>query len=269
MSNSIINYILTNTGNLISSGIFCILGVVLGILCTPKDPNPARNSGLSINQTQILIQQIVIKQQVSQKIGQPKPNQDSNNNSDLSVFIVGALIVAALYSKYHVLIINVFTGLIFMSLASIITISIILHRNNNLDNLNKWWIALMLIIVVIDFIALILMSKQDVAISGDLFLVLKVLYYVLGFVLIIIPNIFTFLLTIHLFALNTFLVRKGKISYFMYRKTRFFSTSPMVLSSVLIIFSLLSLLFSSGIAYNFIKAHNEANTKAFMENLSK
>lgn len=269
MYNSVINYLSTNIGNLISSGIFCILGVVLGILCTPKDPNPYRNSGISISQTQIIINQIIIQRPVSQQIGQSYPSRDTNTDSNLQGFIVCSLIVTAIYSKYHILILNIFTGLILMSLTSAITIVIVLHKNNNLDNLNRWWISLMLIIVAIDLISLLLMSRQDVTISGDLQLLFKVLYYALGFVMVIIPNIFTLLLTTHLFALNTFLVKRGKISYFFYRKTHFFTTSPRSVSIVLIVFSLLSLLLSSGTAYNFIKAQSDANTKAFFENISK
>lgn len=274
MSNSIVNYISTNTGNLVSSGIFCILGAVLGILFTPKDTNPSRGSGISIKQTQILIHQIINQQPIRQsslnrQIGQPNSNYHSSNDTDLSGFFVGALIVAAIYSKYHVLMLNIFTSLTLMSFVSAVTIAIVLHKNNNLDNLNRWWVILMLIIVIIDLVSLIFMSKQDVAIKGDLFLLLKVLYYVLGFVLVIIPNLFTFLLTIHLFALNTFLVKRGKLSYFIYRKTCFFTTSPTILSSVLIIFSLLSILFSSGIVYNFAKTQNDTSTKSLIETFSK
>lgn len=272
--NYVIDYISTNTGNLISSSIFCVLGVLLGILCTPKDTNPSRDSGISIKQTKILIQQIISEQSVNhqsinKQYRQTNINRYPDNDSHLLGFFIGAVIIAAIYSKYHVFILNIFTGLTLMSFISAITIAIILHKNNNFDNLNKWWIVLMLIIVVIDLVALIFMSNQDVTIKGDLFLILKVLYYVLGFALVLIPNLFTFLLTIHLFSLNTFLARKGKVSYYIYRKTSIFTRSPKKLSIVLVAFSLVSLFFSSGTIYDFIESQNDSSTRSLFEIQSK
>jgi hypothetical protein len=274
--NSFVSYISQNSGNLISSSVFCVIGAILGtilaVMFTPKDSSPERNNGTSIAQINILIQQIIVKtypKQISKtrsSLKHKSKKRTSDNQDSFGLIIFVAIFAATLYSKYHVLLINLFAGLIFMSFTSIITIIIILYRNNNLDNLNKWWFITMLLVIACSFITLVLMINQNVTIKGDIYLILKNLYYLLGLIIMVLSNIMILVTIIHLFALNSFLAKKGKISYFIYRKTNLFNSNPKALSAIVITLSLLSMLFSSGIAFKFIKNLSPKSTVTYIEN---
>jgi hypothetical protein len=274
MLNSISTYISQNIGDIIVQAILVVISVLLPLILTKKDTNPIRTNTTSVQQTLIYIKQTIIT------INSPHPSTpkssgsntyktSNSNNDDVIGLLIIAAIAAGLYSKYHIQIINYFTGFTVLVLISTITLAIKLYRNNNYDKLNKWWTILMFIVILFNLVIIALMKNQNVTISGDLFLLTKVLYYLIGLLFFIVPNIFILFLIIHLFALNSFLSRRGKISLFFLHKTKFLLHSPKVSSAIAIGFCIVGLLFSSGIALELLYKFNNNNLNDLMETINQ
>ncbi|QMV42664.1 hypothetical protein [Cohnella cholangitidis] len=233
---AIINYITTNSTGIIQDSIFAFIGVFLGILFSPKSDAPHTGNGTSIHQTIQFIQQKVIYN-INRSSRHSKPRRSSSNDSDenpLGFYIVGVMLLAFLFYKFHSVIMAYFTGFMLLALASTLTIAIKLYMNNQYDNLNRFWTGVSFFFISIDLVTLILMGKQiDTPISissmSEFFSsfgmvgVLKYAYFALGFIFILLPNIYLIILLVHMFAVNHYLVRGGRISAFIIRKTSRFT----------------------------------------------
>ncbi|MBC2580585.1 hypothetical protein [Clostridium sp. DJ247] len=269
MINPVISYISQNAADIIKDIIFAFIGVFLGIVFTPKDSDQTRSSNITLVQAKIIIQQMILYDNTQTNTQQVSNNPQTSNNNDDSLFYIMIAVIFILYTKYHIVMINYFTAFTLLALTCTITIAIKLHMNNNLDKFNKHWLILLFFIILIDFANLVLMSKQSVITGGNISSFLKVLYYVLGFIMSIIPNIFMILILIHLFAFNSFIVRRGKISLYFLKKTKSFTNSPKASTAFITLFSILTVALSSGVAYNLITYLNEKNVNSFINNFSR
>lgn len=127
----------------------------------------------------------------------------------------------------------------------------------------------MLIVILFNLVIIALMKSQDVSIGGDLFLLTKVLYYFIGLLCFIVPNLFILTLIIHLFALNSFLSKRGKVSFFFLRKTKFLLYKPIISSVIAIGLCLVGLFFSSGIALELIYKFNNNSFNGLIETINQ
>lgn len=272
---TISTYIRENLGDIIVEAFFVTISIILPLILAKKDTNPVRTNTTSMQQTIIYIKQTIInvKSDTNETIPQNSHTyQDSNggvSNSGLIEMFVILLFIALLYSKYHIQIINYFTGFTILVLISTITLSIKLYVNNNYDRLNKWWTLLMVAIIIFNLLTIALMKNQDVNINNGISMLTKVLYYVAGLAFSVIPNIIILTLIIHLFALNSFLSRKGRISLFFLQKTELLYRYPIVFSTIAIIFLLFGLFFSSGIAWEIFDKHSNENVNNLMKTINQ
>lgn len=276
MLNSISTYVSQNIGDIIVQAILVVVSVILPLILAKKDTNPIRTNTTSTQQTLIYIKQTIItvnssNPSTSKSSGSStyKTSNTSNDSNDVIGLFIIAAVATGLYSKYHIHIINYFTGFTVLVLISTITLAIKLYCNNNYDKLNKWWTILMFIVILFNLVIIALMRNQNVAISGDLFLLTKVLYYLIGLLFFIVPNIFILFLIIHLFALNSFLSRRGKISLFFLHKTKFLLHNPKVSSAIAIGFCIVGLFFSSGMALELLYKFNNKNLNDLMETINQ
>ncbi len=268
MLNSITAYITSNIGNIVNDTVFAFIGIVLGFIFTPKDSNPSRSNETSKKKTLVAIKEIVIiKHSYKERSSKPQHSSCSSDNDFLIFVFIISIAAAYLYSKYHQEILNTFTGFTLMALASIITIAIKLYRNNNYDWLNKFWTVFMFVIIGFNLSIIVLMKGQDTTLTGDLSLVNKVLSYLAGLIFAIVPNIILLLVLVHLFALNSYLAKSGKLSSAILRKTGLFVKYPIGLSSFAVIYCIIAILFSSGAVNGCIQKQNEKNLELFTKSV--
>lgn len=276
MINSIISYISQNGPTLIKEVIFLILSIVLPLCFIPKDSNPNRTNYTSIKQIVFYINQTINVPYQGKTVAypnhtsydeyqdnknKPKQNQTTSDNSLVWLFIIVGL---SFYIKNHAIILKYFTVFTLGLLACIITVIYRLSRNNNFDNLNKLWIVFLGIIVISDFSLIFFMSKQNI--GGN---ILNSVYYFSGFFCMILPNLIAIIIIVHMFALNVFLVRPGKISGLIIRKTKLLDNSLFSIGTILTISCLISLLCSSGLVFDWISHSNNKNFDLFIKSFSK
>lgn len=272
---AIVQHITNNTANIIQDMIFAFIGVLLGILFTPKSNNPQTGNGSSIYQTmQIIYQSINTTNNYHPHRPSRKRSSSNEDDSPLGIWIVGTIFVAFLFVKFHAEIMNYFTGFILLALGSTVTIAIKLHMNNQYDNLNRFWTIVSLLIIGVDFFTLKLMSNQistsvmvnsfsDFISSVGMNGVMKYAYLALGFLMVILPNVLLSILLLHMYAVNIYLVSGGRISQYIIRKTSPFTIKPAVVAIIGFILCGMSLLFSSGLMYDLIsKTEHNSNTVA-------
>lgn len=264
----LVQYIQSHSSDIIMNTFFAFFGFFISILLTPKNDSTLNTNGSSINNTIQFIQQNVVTYQhqtvhTSRRSPQTGSRHDNDDNSTLAIWVVGLFVIAFLYVKYHEEIIYFLTGFMCFAIVSTITIAIRLYRNNQYDNLNRFWTALALLIVIIDFITLRYMDKQiDTSTQFDTFSnflnsagidgVLSYSYLAAGFIFVIIPNLLLMILLIHMFSVNIFLATRNRFAGFIIRKTKPFTIKPAAVATIGIIICVLSLLFSSGTMYNWI-----------------
>ncbi|KUP25803.1 hypothetical protein [Paenibacillus sp. DMB5] len=281
----ITNYILNNSSGIIQDTIFAFVGVLLGLIFTPKNNNPDITNGTSVTQIQQIIQQNIYyspRNQPSPQL-QPQRKSKSKNSTDdeppLAFYLVVAVFLAFFFYKYHSVLMDYTIGFIIMGLTSTITVAIKLHMDNQYDNLNKYWSLVALVIIGMDFITLRLMSNQiseSTSISSlSEFIqafgmngILQVSYFALGFIVIQLLNLLLLALLIHMFAVNQYLARSGRISEFFVRKTKGFVSKPVSLAVITVLISAVSILLSSGILYDWVSQGINHST-ALMENFTK
>ncbi|PJN56364.1 hypothetical protein PAEVO_30870 [Paenibacillus sp. GM2FR] len=262
------NYFFDNVGNLISSLIFCILGVVLSLIFTPKKKEGSLiQNHTSFQQILIIVQQVfVINENSAQNnnSNQQKNTTISNTNGDNSFIWILAIIGLTLYTRYHSDLINWLILFAIASFLSICTITLKLYRDNQYDKLNQGWTGLIFLLIISDLLTAWLMKSQDLA-ADNITLLFKVAYYALGLFIMIIPNIFMLLLLIHLFSVNSYISKGGKISAFFIRHTAMFVKAPKSTSAIIVVFCILSIFLSSGVAYDLILHYNEKSLEGFLE----
>jgi hypothetical protein len=262
MIDAIITYFANGWGRLIEQTVFVILGGLFGLLLsykfTPKKKNSIIQNSSTFQETRIyIIQQVFVQKKEytnNQFIHQKtKTSQQSDKGMDNMYIFIGILFLAGLiYSKYHSLIMNSLANFTVFALTSTITLIILLYRNNNLGKLNQRWICLMLLLIVNNFLTLYFMSKQEINIDGDFLALMRIIYYALGFFMVIIPNFILILLSINLLAVNSYIARQGKISTILIKRTSFFLRNPKSLATSVLGISLFSILFSSGLTFEFL-----------------
>lgn len=254
--------------DIIKDTVFCILGVVLGLIFTPKDSHQAVSNGSTIQQTLLFIQQKVIIERTRTTTKKSESSTD-DEKATIGLVIFGMVILAFLFMKYHSVILSYFVGFIFFAFALTATVAIQLFRNNNYDNLNRFWTVVSLVIIFVDVITLNLMDKQvsnyintstlsNFIETAGLNEIAKYAYYALGFLIIIIPNLLLIILQVHMLAVNSFLAKQGRIAAFIIRKTSPLVIKPIHLSIATVIVCILSLLFTSGIMYEFVERQQTA-----------
>jgi hypothetical protein len=254
------NYIIENRISLILSIVLGIIFLIAPFLITrtrkDNSQSPIQNHS-PIVEVKILLQQILINihTQTNTTVISPKPTPTKNDNASDNTLLywgLGSITGVLIYQKYHSEIMNFLTYYTLIALLSTLLLVILLYRSNILDRLSQLWCGTMLYLVIINFINIALMSRQEILGEGDVSLLLKVLYYLEGFVFIAFINVALLIIQIHLFALNIFISRPGKVSGFIVRKTRFLLNRPVGNVVFIVILSLLSLLLSSGYAFELV-----------------
>lgn len=268
MGQAIGQYISSNQISLVKDLMFCILGVILGLIFSRKKPSPSIHNNTSMSTINIIIKNIMIQHVSKPKEIQKSTKQQvySEGNNDFIGWVVFLGIIGAIYSKYHMILLDLFTGLTLFVLTSLITLSIKLYWNNQYDRLNQWWTILGFILTALNFITILFISKQDILNTGGLDALFRIMYYAVGFIIILIPNLFVLILIVHLFAVNSFLLRHGAISMFLIRKTAWLVKAPKAISIMALITSLIAIFFSSGKAYEVIRYHNEKSMNVINQN---
>ncbi|MEJ8555322.1 hypothetical protein [Tepidibacter sp. Z1-5] len=285
----LVSFIKVNKDSIIISSIFLVLGIIIPLLITKKKNDIPISNNTSIKNVIYIIQQQLIQiniynsqnnnenliekssvngnfqtKQISNKqplqISHIQNSSPSNStNDDLCLFLFVSFIAVSAYYKFHSQIMHGFAMLTLFSFVSITTLTIMLYKNDNLDKLNQLWISIMMLLIVSDIITVFFMSHQPTVINGDINILLKGFYYLVGFISMVIPNIFMLILLIHIFALNSFLVKQSKISEFILRKTHFFVYEPKRQITLIIFFTIFSLCFTSGLSFSFVEKLIEIN----------
>jgi hypothetical protein len=259
------NYILNHTSDLVMNTFFSFFGFFISILLTPKNNNPINTNGSSIyNTIQFIQHNVVTHHQQTINTSRKRPiHKEDDDESIVGVWIFGLVVSAFLFVKYHQAIINFFTGFICFALVSTITIAIKLYRNNQYDNLNRFWTAVALVIITVDFITLRFMGNQiNASIQSDTLTnfinsagmhgIMDYAYSAAGFAFVMIPNLLLLVLLIHMYAVNIYLASGNRIAGFIIRKTNPFTIKPVAIASIGIILCAMSLLFSSGTMYQLV-----------------
>jgi len=265
-------YITENIDGIIQDTVFAFIGVMLGLLVTPKSNNSQTSNGSSVQNTKQVIYNSVYYSARNNYFTNPKkrPSSKNEDNSELVIFFGLTLFLAFIFVKYHAFIMNYLSGFILLALSSTITIAIQLNRHNQYDNLNRFWTVISLLIIGVNVTTLKLMSNQDISnaaassftdfissvgITGAL----RYAYYALGFLFAQLPNVLLLILLLHMYAANIYLVKGGSISAYILKKTKPFTLKPMAIVAAAAILSTMSLLFSSGLLFDWI-ANNQTDT---------
>ncbi|AIQ31476.1 hypothetical protein P40081_27460 [Paenibacillus sp. FSL P4-0081] len=273
------DYIVNHFSGIIQDIVFAFVGVFLGLLFTPKNSDPHIHNGTRINQVlQIITQNMNTTHNHYPSNHSPNTSKSSSKSNDdetpLGIYFFVALIAAFFFYKYHVVLMNYTISFIVMGLASTVTVAIKLYLDNQYDNLNKYWTVISFLIVIVDFFTLKLMSgqlsglPQISSISEFISVVgmqgiLEFSYYALGFVFIQFPNLLLLNLLIHMFAVNQYLARGGRVSAFFVRKTSRFVSTPAGLITITALVCAVSLLLSSGLLFKWVSKGIENNTATF------
>lgn len=241
-------------------------GIIVTLIFVPKNSNSPTNNNTDIQESKKRISEIII---IRKPFNDPKTKHSNDNENDSAVIIIVlilAVIATYLFLKYYFIILDIYTSIIIFIFIATLGIAIKLHRNNQYDQLNRFWTMLMLVITVYNLSHLAIISKQDLS-NINLNSIDKMIesmgveslfgfiYQTMGFLIGIIPNILAFTLLIHILAVNQLLFKKSKFSSWVVSHTKIFMR-PLYLSITTVLFIILSLLFSSGLAYNFIQNIN-------------
>ncbi|MCT4510009.1 MAG: hypothetical protein N4A48_14855 [Tepidibacter sp.] len=271
----LVSFITVNKDSIIISTIFLILGIILPLLITKKKNDVPIHNNTSVKNVIYIVQQQLVQvsvlnnntytQNPKQKSIKRNHNQNhkysqsKSTDDDLFLFAFVGLTAVSIYSKFHSQIMYWFAILTLFAFVSVTTLTILLYRNDNLDRLNQLWISIMVFLIISDAATIFFMSYQSTIINGDINILLKALYYLIGFLTMMIPNIYMLILLIHIFALNSFLVKQGKISEFILRKTHFFVDNVKFQVKLIIFITIFSLSFTSGAAYYLVGKLIEIN----------
>lgn len=253
MIKAIADYICQNYVTIIYDLIMILVGTVIGLLVTGKEKKPEFNNSKSMKQITLILQEkIIIKQEslTERKTVKKSKNNEDDNSLVLLLFIV----CTAIYIKYRIEIIQIFTGVTLLIIASTVTIAIKLHKNDNLDELNKWWICLSLIIAFCNISAIYFMNKQEIFVGGNFDDLMRYSYYAIGVFYLILPNLFSIMLNIHLYALNSYMRKSGSVSLWFLIRTKRFIKSPKIISTIAVVMCILALLFTSGKGLELLKS---------------
>lgn len=280
----LISFIKLNKDSIIISSICLVLGIIIPLLIAKKKNNVPIHNNTPIKNVIYIVQHQLIQVAVLNNnsylpnskqefikikhIQNHNSSQSHSSDDDFGIFLFVGLTAVSIYCKFHSQIMNWFAILTLFSFVSITTLTIVLYKNYNLDKLNQLWISIMIFLIVSNVITIFFMSYQPTVINGDINILLKSFYYLIGFVTMMIPNVFMLILLIHIFALNSFLVKQSKISEFVLKKTHFFVDNPKLQIKLIISITIFSLCFSSGLTYSLVEkiiGINNNNTDKFLK----
>ncbi|BBI34957.1 hypothetical protein [Cohnella abietis] len=258
------HYIQTHTSDIMLNIFFAFFSFFVSLLLTPKNNSGVNTNGSSIHNTIQFIERNVITHHHHNNSSRNRPRRkDDDDNSALGMWVIGLIVAAFLFVRYHEVIMNFLTGFICFAMVSTITIAVKLYRNNQYDNLNRFWTAVALLIVIVDLFTLKLMRNQvDVSTQADSLSnfiqsvgidgVMSYAYLAAGFIFVMIPNLLLLVLLIHMYAVNVYLATGSRIAGFIIRKTNPFTIKPALIATIGILLCAMSLLFSSGTMYHWV-----------------
>ncbi|SFL73690.1 hypothetical protein SAMN04487943_103351 [Gracilibacillus orientalis] len=235
------------------------IGIIATLIFVQKNPNSSVQNNTDIREVRGYIKKIII-------IKEPSIQRKENDNSVIFLILILGAIASFFFIKYYSVILDVYASVIVVILTSTLGIAIKLYRNNQYDKLNRFWTLILFAINAFNLWNLSIMSKLDltnvdvtsfsamiesIGISGltDYF------YRTLGFFTAMLPNIVSILLLVHIIAVNKLLIKNNRFSIWIVRHTIIF-TKPLFLLTMTFLVVVISLLFTSGIAYEFIGSLN-------------
>ncbi|MFP3919938.1 hypothetical protein U5N28_19210 [Lysinibacillus telephonicus] len=266
MGEALANYLIANKVDIIKD---IIIGLVCGLVFIQQSKNPQLTNNTLIPQATTYIKQIVINDYSKKNKYQTKQyytyQTKEEDNSVLGVMIALGVVLTYLFIRFHSQLLNIYTTFTFVSLSLVVAAAIKLYKNNQYDQLNRIWTFQMLFIIAYNFVHISFMSKQDTTnistktlsdflSSAGLAGITKFSYDALGFLINLLPNLMLILIITHMFAINFYLKSGGKFPLFVVKKTLRLTSKPYESTLFLIIICGLSLLLSSGVAFDFISS---------------
>ena len=255
MGAKFIEYVSTNSIEVIIGTIFCLLGVLLSILSGGKKEDVRINNSTSIIEMKTIVHNNYnISNNYHSSSQNRKFNSSSSSSEDDLWGILGICFLAGvLYAKYHSLIM---TGILLYSLFALMLVTIIavkLSRNNQLDSLNKHWIVVSIGIIFYDFISLFIMYQQNIDTSSGISGLARIFTYFAGVVVQIIPNAMILVILIYLLSLNLFLIKPNRVNELFVRKLNILTDSHKGITVLITVLICLSIFFSSGAYFNLME----------------
>lgn len=246
------SYMKSNYFDILLGAFFCIMGYFLGVLGGEKKDNKSINNFTTYEQMQIIIVNKYYCMKASNQQNHIIKNTKSQNKNEASVgeLFILAIIIASIYSKYHSLIIDAIFLFTLFVLALILSLTINLNRNSQLDKMNKKWIILCLIIIIYNFASLIILNSQEMLINHGIESYSLILTYAFGFVFQLWPNAILLLIVTYLMAMNKFLKEENKINRFLVLKLNWLTKKSKFIILFVVAMLIISLFYSTGQAYN-------------------
>ena len=249
-----------NLANILFTSIFTALGALLGYAVS-------KNNDVKDNHTKLIVTKQIIEERriiydrkikVEPSVGNYNSNKNDSNDS-IIVLAVLAFIIASVYAKYHN---EVIQGLIIettmLTLGSI-SFVIVLSICNSFDRLSRYWFSISILVSIINCITIVLIMNQNVSTDNGLMDLARILYYFLGILFIAIINLMMISIQLYMISFNIFIKWQNTITYkaMKFLDNLFGNTRGVTIT--IIILSVVSILFSSGILYEFISNGTNAN----------
>jgi hypothetical protein len=253
--------------NLMSNWLWVIIVSIFTLLFPTKNRDHVTDNRSTLQQvTNYYCNILVVK--IQPIISYSKTTKQISTQDRLLLFL-GALAGAVLiYIRFHSIIFDSFTSFIIIAFLGLLIFVIKQYRNNSLDGLNRFWAILGFVILLLDLIQLFIMSSQDFSDMKDIGLegiindkgidgFMELGYITLGFFSIIIPNTILLILFAHMFFFNVYRATGWGLARWFITKTHPFTTKPYFVAAFCISVCLVSIIFSSGLAFQWLKNYQE------------
>jgi hypothetical protein len=263
MLDGILQYISLNASDLTKDVVINVIFLLVSIVVS-KRLIPSNDSS-NFHYTHILTREEIIKEVIVYRTWRHSSCRASDRNGDdlFRLMFVAGIVLAYLYSKYHAQIIDMVIGVLIAGVTSTIILGTSLAYHRMYNQLLAWWIFVQSVVWITvglnlwfmlghDFSNVKLDSIHTYITSAGIFRVTEILYTVIGLAAAFIVILLALLLHLHMYALNWYKYRQGKISVSILRRTSGFLNKPVLNTLVIFAICIVSLLFSSGSLHHFI-----------------
>jgi len=233
-----------------------VLGAVFGLILSKPTNRIRSNESKIIHIREYIIQQEVVYKSNEKKSETNRSTNNSNSNNDnetLFFILIFSFLLASLYNKYHIEIINSFIILSIIIITSATIFGYVLCKRDSLDELSKYWIIVTVVLTLFNIISIIFMANQDVSITNGLYDYARLIYYICGAVIITLANLILVAAYIHIISFNTFIRFPNKFTYNVMKKFDKIFCNRKKITIAIAILVLISLLYSSGLFYEFVQ----------------
>ncbi|UOE76118.1 hypothetical protein [Parageobacillus thermoglucosidasius] len=252
--------------NLMSSWLWVIIVSIFTLLFPTKNRDHVTGNQSTLQQvTNYYYNILVVK---IQPTSYSKTTKQISTQDTFLLFLVALAGAVIIYIRFHSIILDSFASFIIIAFLGLLIFVIKQYRNNSLDGLNRFWAILGFVILLFDLIQLFIMSSQDFSDIKDTGLegiinnkgidgFMELGYIALGFFSIIVPNTILLVLFAHMFFFNVYRATGWGLARRFITKTHPFTTKPYFMATFCISVCLVSIIFSSGLAFQWLKNYQE------------